>query len=555
MRVSRLLRATSRRPVGLGAACLAALLLAPAGANAAQPGVVLPNPGDGAVQAKILASGAKHVRVFASWKMLEQNQGQITPHIVAGYDDLVSRMNAAGVGVYLVVTETPSWAGPAGNSPPPHAAYADFMHRLAARYRGRVLGYEVWNEPDGTTFWQGSASPSTYTILLRSAYAAVKAADPAAKVGVGGLVGNDYKYVEQLYQAGAKGNFDFLGVHTDNACARTDPREAARDVDGRISRWSFTGYREVRHVMLDNGDDKPIWMTELGWSVTSTKCPTDTREPAGVTRDQQALYLSNAYGCLAGDPYVEMASWFSLQDVGAQDSIGFRYGLFDFAGAARPAFAAFQRAGGQEPDAQCGLPVDRGAAPISIVAPTNNKNVSGDLKYEISASDPEGVRTLTLYVDGRRLRITGKSSMKGVWYGWRKLRYGPHKVSVKAVDNAQNVSMSEVTVNRVHYGAGEDVATRIGMGVYGRSKTRTVVGRLYTKPAVARLSVRGRMQITFERKSGSRWVPMGRAAGGNVRKHVKLSRKFKPGRYRAVLHFPGYKSFRPSAAARAFRIR
>jgi hypothetical protein len=60
------------------AACLLGLAVAPAVAGASSPGVVLPNPGDSAVHQKIIASGAKHVRVFASWRMLEQNQGQFT---------------------------------------------------------------------------------------------------------------------------------------------------------------------------------------------------------------------------------------------------------------------------------------------------------------------------------------------------------------------------------------------------------------------------------------------------------------------------------------------
>ena len=49
--------------------------------------------------------------------------------------------------------------------------------------------------------------------------------------------------------------------------------------------------------------------------------------------------------------------------------------------------------------------------------------------------------------------------MKGLWVGWRQLPYGPHKVTVKAVDNAQNVSVSEVIANRVPYGDGEDIRT------------------------------------------------------------------------------------------------
>ena len=78
------------------AACLLVLAVAPAVAGASSPGVVLPNPGDAAVHQKIIASGAKNVRVFASWRMLEQNQGHFTPYIMSGYDELADRMKAAG---------------------------------------------------------------------------------------------------------------------------------------------------------------------------------------------------------------------------------------------------------------------------------------------------------------------------------------------------------------------------------------------------------------------------------------------------------------------------
>jgi len=53
-----------------------------------------------------------------------------------------------------------------------------------------------------------------------------------------------------------------VAVHTDTACLTTDPREYYREPSGRIGRYSFTGYREVRATMLAHGDDKPVWMTE-----------------------------------------------------------------------------------------------------------------------------------------------------------------------------------------------------------------------------------------------------------------------------------------------------
>jgi cellulase (glycosyl hydrolase family 5) len=539
-------------------AAFAAFAALPAGAGAAQPGVVLPNPtlGDGTLQ-RLQASGAKHVRVFASWRMLESQRGRFETHIIAGYDDLANRLKAMGIGVYFVVTQTPAWATASGaqNAAPPPGPYADFLRRLAERYKGRVMGYEVWNEPNDVVFWQGGATPATYTALLRPAYAAVKAADPAAKVGVAGLIGNDYKYLEGMYQAGAKGSFDFVGIHTDGQCGFTDPREAARDVDGRISRWSFTGYREVRATMLAHGDPKPIWMTEIGWQVTGRKCPQVPKDPGGVSAAAQAAFLTHAYACLANDPYVEMASWFSLADFGAHEDTGGGYGLYTFSGAPRPSLATFQRAGAVGADARCGLKVDSGGAGVDVAYPTGVSGVSGDLRFKGSASDDQGIRTLAVLVDGRQIKVTSKKAVEGTWTGWRKLAFGPHTVTFRAVDAALNVSEKAITVNRVPYGDGEPVRTRIAVGLYGSGKSRIAAGTLFTRPAEAKPFVRGHMTIAFERKAGTRWRPFGGAAGGPVARAVQRTRKFKPGRYRVIVSFAGHKSFKPAVSRRSFTIR
>ncbi|MDX6696706.1 MAG: polysaccharide biosynthesis protein PslG [Solirubrobacteraceae bacterium] len=550
------LRPPLRHLAAAALACAFAGAALPAAAGAAEPGVVLPNPtlNDGTLQ-RIQSSGARNVRVFASWKMLEQRRGQFTPYILADYDALADKMKSLGIGVYFVVTQTPDWAGSAANSAPPAGAYADFMGRLAAHFRGRVQAYEVWNEPDDVVFWAGGAPPADYTALLKGAHAAVNAADPAAKVGVGGLVGNDYGYLEKLYGAGAKGSFDFVGVHTDTGCQHVDPKLASRDVDGRISRWSFTGYREVRATMEAHGDPKPIWMTEIGWQVRGDKCPQAPGDPAGVTAAVQGTYLSHAYGCLAADPYVERASWFSLTDFAATEATGGGYGLFTFAGIGRPSLAAFQRAGSAAADHSCGLKVDAGGAGIDVAYPTGASGVSGDLRFKASARDDQGIRNLAVLVDGRQVKITAKKELTGVWTGWRKLAMGPHTVTFRAVDDALNVTTRDVTVNRVAYGDGEPVRTRISVGLYGTGKSRIAAGTLFTRPGEAKPFLRGRMTIAFERKAGPRWVPYGGAAAGSVSSALQRRRKFKPGRYRVVITFAGYKSFRPATARRSFTIR
>ena len=209
---------------------------------------------------------------------------------------------ARGMRILLTVTGTPRTMATPGE-------YAARRRRprdraRAARASTTRCGTRRTTRASGST----APSPAAYTALLKAAYPAIKAADPAATVIVGGLVGNDFEFVEQLYDNGAKGSFDAVGVHTDTACLTTDPREYYREPSGRIGRYSFTGYREVRATMLAHGDDKPVWMTELGWSTTTGTCERGGRagtKEAGVTQAVQADFLTKAYGCLADDPYVQ----------------------------------------------------------------------------------------------------------------------------------------------------------------------------------------------------------------------------------------------------------
>jgi hypothetical protein len=114
-----------------------------------------------------------------------------------------------------------------------------------------------------------------------------------------------------------------------------------------------------------------------------------------------------------------------------------------------------------------------------------------------------------------------------------------------------------MTVNKVPYGDGEPLRTRIGYGVYGTGGTRLAAGQLYTLPGEARPFARGKLTVHFERKAGRRWRALGRAAAARIAKRprgVKLRRHFKAGRYRAVFEYSGYKSFRKTVARRAFTV-
>ena len=116
------------------------------------------------------------------------------------------------------------------------------------------------------------STPAHYAAILKAAYPAIKAADPSAKVLLGPLTGNNYNFLGPVYAAGAGSSFDAAAVHTDTACLVDPPSSFYRD-GGNVARFTFLGFRTVHDVMVANGDGaKPIWMTELGWTTTTTTC-------------------------------------------------------------------------------------------------------------------------------------------------------------------------------------------------------------------------------------------------------------------------------------------
>ncbi|MCK6490067.1 MAG: hypothetical protein L6R48_17405 [Planctomycetes bacterium] len=68
---------------------------------------------------------------------------------------------------------------------PPEAPWRAYVAAAAARYRGQVRLWEVWNEPDLFGFWRDT--PDAYIAVLRAAADELRRADPANQVLTGGF--------------------------------------------------------------------------------------------------------------------------------------------------------------------------------------------------------------------------------------------------------------------------------------------------------------------------------------------------------------------------------
>jgi hypothetical protein len=426
--------------------------------SAAEAGVNLNNLNPSSV-GRATALGAHWIRVFESWRNLEPSAGVRSAPLLAQLDGLLASL-PPGTHVILDLVGAPAWESGSGasNAPPRDPAdYASLLHFLAARWAGRVAAYEIWNEEDAPLWWAGGPDPAAYTRLLQASYTAVKTADPNAAVVLGGLTGNDYDFLQGVYEAGGKGYFDAVGVHTDTACNISSPYEFQRDQNGRLFQNSFLAYREVHATELANNDEKPIWMTEMSWRTTSATCSEGAwagQKAGGVSDAEQATFLSEAYHCLAGDPYVQLALWYPLVDEGAVTS-----GLLRSNFTHKPAYAAM-RSYIQHGDQLTGTCGDFSGPQITTMRPSNGQRYSGHLFIRVKAADSQGIRRIRLFYDGHLIRnfvpyfathtYPASSTAEMTWYGARYLPLGRHQITIVAIDKLENSSSAHLVI--VHVG-------------------------------------------------------------------------------------------------------
>ena len=236
-------------------------------------------------------------------------------------DRLVNSANANGINVLLSVVKAPAWARPGGadlsvEGPPANPQdFADFLGAMAARYKGRVQAYEVWNEQNLHYEWGNQPiNAGEYVTLLKLAYQAIKAQDPNAIVISGAMtptgVNNgttaidDVIYLEQMYQAGMKNYCDAVGAHPsgynnppDANFGYNDPAEPAfKNHPSFFFRDTMERYRNVMVVYGDAG--KKIWPTEFGWASVENLAPAPApgyEYAANITEAEQAQYVVRAY--------------------------------------------------------------------------------------------------------------------------------------------------------------------------------------------------------------------------------------------------------------------
>lgn len=225
------------------------------------------------------ALGVTDIRVAVPWAAVQPYNA--TTYDWSKLDAVIDAATARDMGVLGVINATPPWAGTLLIGHPDPTAYASFASAVATRYQGKISAYEVWNEPNGATFWSPPDAAS-YTELLKAAYPAIKAADPDATVIAGvlgavstvpGITVNPVTFVTQMYADGAHGFFDALSYHP---YQYTTPFSLGAVPDSPMMQTEA-----IRALMAAAGDGAlKLWATEYGLPTTW-----------GISDAQQAAFI------------------------------------------------------------------------------------------------------------------------------------------------------------------------------------------------------------------------------------------------------------------------
>lgn len=261
------------------------------------PATTAPLGGQDKLSALLKGAGVTSVRITLRWPDIERVKGKFDWQKT---DRLVRYLARQGLPIVATVDGSPLWTGQPGL---PTSAIVAELERLAfsaaSRYKGAVNLWELWNEPDsGPAFpdsggWSMVPTKSaSYSGFLITFYRAVKRANPAAKVAVGGLAVRNTQFLADLYHMGVRASFDAVALHP----------SAQRDI------VDLAWIDAVHNLMLQRGDaSKPIWITDWGWS-------TAIGRPDAVTELHQARLIRQSLAGMRDRPYIALADYRSLAD-------------------------------------------------------------------------------------------------------------------------------------------------------------------------------------------------------------------------------------------------
>ncbi|MBM3499080.1 MAG: hypothetical protein FJX74_10470, partial [Armatimonadetes bacterium] len=207
-------------------------------------------------------AGIGWMRERLSWGQVNPEPGKLD---WAQYETVADVLQAQGVREYQIFHDSPAWTHPGKDTrcPDDLREVYRFTKAAAAHFRGRILAWEPWNEPDIDFFDQLG---DKYAGLQKAAYLGFKAGNPEAPVLSCSFCRGRSGFSDSVFESGIGEYTDIFNFHT--------YAPLGQYVDN-LDLWVGL----TREYAIP---DRPIWLTEAGIRLVAEDGETLTPEQERV---------------------------------------------------------------------------------------------------------------------------------------------------------------------------------------------------------------------------------------------------------------------------------
>ena len=227
-----------------------------------------------------------------SWGLVERRRGSYSWGL---FDRVIANARAQNLEIVYVLGGTPRWAARdtrqgtypnAGAASPPRSMsdWRRWVTKVATRYRASIDAYQIWNEANLATFWQGT--PAQMAQMTLEAKRIIRTIDPTATVVAASstvrltTAFNRFypTYLSELRKR--RWPVDVFAIHTYGPSTATP---ALREAYIRKARAALRDARAPR---------RPLWDTEVNYGIAG---PGSRYPDRDLDAWQSAIFTSQTY--------------------------------------------------------------------------------------------------------------------------------------------------------------------------------------------------------------------------------------------------------------------
>jgi len=235
----------------------------------------------------IKAAGITITRLDLKWAGVEAVKGQYN---WTATDKLVTDLTSRGIRPYFILDYNNTNYFASGEMvgiciPEQVKGFTAFAAAAVARYKGKGIIWEIWNEPNLDNYWVPANNVDQYMTLVKSAVPAIKSVDPGAIVVAPAVAftANVFSFLDGCAKQGLYGLVDAVSIH---------PYQNANPENGGLDYLYDTIRNQIKTYNPGN-PNLPIIGGEFGFSTTWSNVQNETTQAQFLTR--QLLYHDYKY--------------------------------------------------------------------------------------------------------------------------------------------------------------------------------------------------------------------------------------------------------------------